>query len=464
MADEYEVPQVVSPKKDRLNLVNSIAGITHLSKKVKLALLLGVFVLFGLLMFALNGMDDKGGSAAAKKAEEATGQQGGAMTAAILPKSVTEQSDAVPAIAAKGADGSGPTAILDANGKAVSGKSNVVTLPSDSDSGGGRVYKKDGVTVVVPKLDAGGSGPVSGGAKILTSEEQARETRAQRRMSLREQAVDASATVKGFSDSGVSPLDAVAGSRSMVAPVPVPGATPGQMLAAAGGQQDDPNKQGRKEKFVEAAGMATDDGYLASLQQEQISRYELKAGAIIPCVTQAEINSDLPGMIRGIVSEDVHDSRIVRHLLIPRGTQAIGTYDSQIAFGQSRLLVVWNKLVFPNGSTMMLKGMPGADQSGAAGLTGDVDNHWLRIFGGAVATSIVAAGLQASQGPVATGTNVQPTMSQTMAASLGQQLGQVGAAISQKNMAVQPTIRVALGARFYINVTKDMVFAKPYGG
>lgn len=453
MTDEYDVPQVVVPKKERLNLKNTISGITHLSNKVKLVLVAGIVLLLGLLFFALDGMDNKSGVEAAKKAKEEVGQQSGGTTAAIMPKSVSERPDVVPVIAAKGLDRSGPAPILDANGKVVIGKSDAVVLQP----GGGVVAKKDGVTVIVPKLDADYSSPP---LKSSTPEDLLRETRVAKMSGLREQAIDGAATVKGFADTGAD-VGLGGNGRSIVPPSSPSPMTPGQMLAAANGQ-DDPNKQGRKEKFVEAAAMAVDNGYLASVQIEQISKYELKAGAIIPCLLQAAINSDLPGMIRGIVLEDVHDSRSVRHLLVPRGTQVVGTYDSQIAFGQSRLLVVWNKLVFPNGSTMALKGMPGADEAGAAGLTGDVDNHWTRIFGAAAATSVISALLQASQGPVSNGANAQPSMSQTMAASLGQQLGQVGAAISQKNMAVQPTITVPLAARFYINVTKDMVFVRPY--
>lgn len=465
--DVFAIGDKVTPKKEPLKLINKIPGITRLSSKLVLGLFVVAGLLIALLMFALDGMDDKGASASSKKKKEET--QSGAVAAAVVPKTVSERPDGVLAMASMPnfpeKVGNGPSQLTMSNGNPVIGKSNVPALPGDN--GKDVVVQKNGTTVVVPRLNNDGSVRSSnndGTGKIPTQEDHLKEAAVQKRYSIREQAVDSGGAVKGFTDDGAqSPLGD--NGRTMVPPATSSQPTSGQMLAAANNGQDDPNKQARKERFLEAAATARDDGYLNSLQKEQISKYELKAGAIIPCVLQAGVNSDLPGMVRGIVTEDVHDSRSVRHLLIPKGTQAVGTYDSQVAFGQKRLLVVWSKLIFPNGSTMMLMGMPAADQSGAAGMTGDVNNHWMSIFGAALATSIISAGVQASQHQVVNTVNgaaQQPTMSQTMAASLGQQLGQLGMAISQKNMNVQPTIETKIGTRFYINVTKDMVFLKPY--
>lgn len=466
--DVFAIGDKVTPKKEPLKLINKIPGITRLSSKLVLGLFVVVGLLIGLLMFALDGMDDKGASASSKKKKDET--QSGAVAAAAVPKTVSERPDGVPAMASMPnfpeKVGNGPSQLTMSNGNPLIGRSNIPALPGD-DNGKDFVFQKNGTTVVVPRLNNDGSVRSSnndGTGKIPTQEDHLKEATVQKRYSIREQAVDSGGAVKGFTDEGAQ-LPLGDNGRTMVPPATLSQPTSGQMLAAANNGQDDPNKQARKERFLEAAATARDDGYLNSLQKEQISKYELKAGAIIPCVLQAGVNSDLPGMVRGIVTEDVHDSRSVRHLLIPKGTQAVGTYDSQVAFGQKRLLVVWNKLIFPNGSTMMLMGMPAADQLGAAGMTGDVNNHWMSIFGAALATSIISAGVQASQHQVVNTVNgaaQQPTMSQTMASSLGQQLGQLGMAISQKNMNVQPTIETAIGSRFYINVTKDVVFLKPY--
>ena len=116
--------------------------------------------------------------------------------------------------------------------------------------------------------------------------------------------------------------------------------------------------------------------------------------AIVPCVMTQGINSDLPGQIGCMVSQNVYDTVTGRHLLIPQGTKAIGTYDSRIAYGQSRVLVVWTRLVRPDGSWVSLEGMPGTDLSGYAGLTGAVNNHYLRLISGVVLGSIIGAGAQ----------------------------------------------------------------------
>lgn len=465
--DVFDIGDKVVPKKEPLNLSIKVPGITRLNSNVVKGLFFGSALVITVIFFSVGDMGNKQEGSPGKKKEEA---QNWPVEAAKLPKNVSERPNGVPGFASSVNGfpekvGNGPSPLTMSNGNPVIGKSNVPALPGDN--GKDVVVQKNGTTVVVPRLNNDGSVRSSnndGTGKIPTQEDHLKEAAVQKRYSIREQAVDSGGAVKGFTDDGAqSPLGD--NGRTMVSPATSSQPTSGQMLAAANNGQDDPNKQARKERFLEAAATARDDGYLNSLQKEQISKYELKAGAIIPCVLQAGVNSDLPGMVRGIVTEDVHDSRSVRHLLIPKGTQAVGTYDSQVAFGQKRLLVVWSKLIFPNGSTMMLMGMPAADQSGAAGMTGDVNNHWMSIFGAALATSIISAGVQASQHQVVNTVNgaaQQPTMSQTMAASLGQQLGQLGMAISQKNMNVQPTIETKIGTRFYINVTKDMVFLKPY--
>src|ERR1039457_4944650 len=114
------------------------------------------------------------------------------------------------------------------------------------------------------------------------------------------------------------------------------------------------------------------------------------AGTVVPCVMTQGINSDLPGQIGCMVSQNVYDTVTGRHLLIPQGTKAIGTYDSRIAYGQSRVLVVSTRLLRPDGSWVSLEGMPGTDLSGYAGLTGAVNNHYLRLISGVVLGSIGA--------------------------------------------------------------------------
>jgi type IV secretion system protein VirB10 len=175
------------------------------------------------------------------------------------------------------------------------------------------------------------------------------------------------------------------------------------------------------------------------------------------------INSDLPGDLIAQVSENVYDTASGQHLLIPQGTKAFGTYDSQVAYAQTRLLVVWKRLIFPDASTLELAGMPGADRGGYAGFHDKVDNHYFRLIGGAVLTSLLTAGFQLSQ-PTNNNSNVSsgPTPMQVGAAAVGQQVSQLGLEMSRRNLAIQPTIIVRPGYQFVIKVNRDVIFPSVY--
>ena len=166
------------------------------------------------------------------------------------------------------------------------------------------------------------------------------------------------------------------------------GAAPGALPVSANlTARDDANRQDDKTEFADRA-RDTDFQLHARLERPR-SPYTLFAGTILPCVMTQGINSDLPGQIGCMISQNVYDTVTGRHLLLPQGTKVIGTYDSRIAYGQSRVLVVWTRLLRPDGSTLSLDGMPGIDLSGYAGLTGHVNNHYLRLLGGVVLGSIL---------------------------------------------------------------------------
>jgi type IV secretion system protein VirB10 len=154
-----------------------------------------------------------------------------------------------------------------------------------------------------------------------------------------------------------------------------------------------------------------------------------------------------------MVSQNVYDTVTGKYLLLPQGTKAIGTYDSRISYGQSRVLVVWTRLLRPDGSSIALEGMPGTDLSGYAGLTGRVNNHYMRLLGGVVLGSIIGAGAQ-----VAAGANAQnPSFSQLAVQGVGQNINQAGQQITRKNLNIQPTIEVKPGERLNIFATKDLI-------
>jgi len=183
----------------------------------------------------------------------------------------------------------------------------------------------------------------------------------------------------------------------------------------------------------------------------------------IPSALECGLNSDIPGAVCANVRENVCDSKTGKYLLIPQGTKVIGTYDSQVAVGQERVLVVWNYLEFPDGSIQPLRGMLGADQAGYAGFDADVDNHYWKLFGVTGMMSLFSAGFQLSQPSTSSGSNGVPSTSQTIAATVGQQIGQTASGVMQKQLNVQPTLKREPGYRFNIQVTKNLVFTQNYG-
>jgi type IV secretion system protein TrbI len=142
--------------------------------------------------------------------------------------------------------------------------------------------------------------------------------------------------------------------------------------------QQDPNLQDRKNDFIGRDG-ASDANYVQHSVSQPRSHYEVKAGTIIPTVLLTGLNSDLPGEVVGQVRENVYDTVTGNHLLIPQGSRLLARYDSMVAFGQERVLVCWNRLIRPDGTSVNLECMPGVDLAGYAGFADQVDHHWWRM-------------------------------------------------------------------------------------
>lgn len=210
------------------------------------------------------------------------------------------------------------------------------------------------------------------------------------------------------------------------------------------------------------AGVGQDDRWrLDSQLQAPRSRFELRAGALLPAILLSGINSDLPGQIMGQVSQDVFDTATGKWKLIPQGARLVGRYSSDVAYGQARVLIAWQRIVFPDGKAMDIGSMPGADSAGYSGFTDQVNNHYLRVFSSAVLMSGVTAGIALSQ-PQSTASNSRPTAGSAMSEALGQQLGQVTAQLIAKNMNIAPALEIRPGYRFNVVATKDLTFSKPY--
>ena len=190
--------------------------------------------------------------------------------------------------------------------------------------------------------------------------------------------------------------------------------------------------------------------------------YELKTGFVISGVMITGINSDLPSQIIGQVSENVYDTATGRHLLIPQGTKLIGAYSSGVKYGQERVLIAWNRLVFPDGRSKDIGSMAGVDSAGYAGFEDKVNHHFFRVFGSALLMSVITAGVELSQDDGNGSLDGKKTASDALSEALGQQLGQAAAQMISKNLNIAPTIEIRPGYRFNIMVSKDLVFDKPY--
>lgn len=224
----------------------------------------------------------------------------------------------------------------------------------------------------------------------------------------------------------------------------------------------DPAADRDKEAFFDRA--RKDTSWQLQEQRTAGMPLELKTGAVIPGVMLTGVNSDLPGNMIAQVSQHVFDSATGRNLLIPQGTKIYGVYDSRIVYGQERVLIAWNRLIFPDGSSISLGAMPGADMGGMAGLNDDVNNHYMRIFGSALMMSLVSGGMAYAMDGTNDSTKTEngTRMTDEMTSSLAQQLGQTTTTLLQRNLSIKPTLEIRPGYQFNIVVTKDVIFKEPY--
>ncbi|EOI3649851.1 TrbI/VirB10 family protein [Campylobacter jejuni] len=218
------------------------------------------------------------------------------------------------------------------------------------------------------------------------------------------------------------------------------------------GLESGTNKDVQGQQFLS---QKKDNGYLKYVKQKPLSTYEIKAGWNIPAILITGVNSDLPGQILAQVTQNVYDSATGKYLLIPQGTKVVGAYSSNIIYGQSRLLVAWNKLIFPNGDTLNIDSMQGTSQDGYTGFEDEVDNHYFRIFGSAFLLSSITAGIALSDNSSTNGE--KETASDKAISQAIQQMGQVASEMIRKNMNVSPTLKIRPGYKFNIFVTKDII-------
>ena len=187
--------------------------------------------------------------------------------------------------------------------------------------------------------------------------------------------------------------------------------------------------------------------------------YQVYAGTVIPGLMLTGLNSDLPGVIIGQVSENVYDTVTGQHLLIPQGTKILGRYDSETTFGQSRALVIWNRLIFPNGKSILLGNMTGSDREGFSGFHDKVRSHYGRALWSAILGGVATGGVAAA----ATNGTDDTSFGAEAGRDAARNISQAVNSITQKNLNIQPTIIIRPGYQFNILVDKDFVL-EPYDG
>jgi type IV secretory pathway VirB10-like protein len=187
------------------------------------------------------------------------------------------------------------------------------------------------------------------------------------------------------------------------------------------------------------------------------SPWTLSAGTIIPASLVTGLNSDLPGTVIAQVTENVRDSATGRTILVPQGARLIGSYDSQVAFGQRRALLVWQRIVFPDGSSVRLDNAPATDLSGYAGVEDRVDFHTWRLLQGIALSTLLGVGTELSFG------SGEGDLVRAIRESTQQNAARAGDQITQRNLDVQPTLRVRPGWPLRAVIHKDLVL-RPWRG
>ena len=429
MSERYAVDNVVIKGQPR--------GIRTLSKKAKSLVLGGIVLVVGIIAFALLATDDvvskkqDGGEFALMPAAPAGDLESKAREAERLERLERERKAQMD---------------LQAHERPIGKKSDVSDASGNHAGSDTTANKPVVVTMAAPDPDA-----------------QARKQKEAVRLQLIEDAMRADVSPE-IPTQSVAPAgaqnDPIAG-----APRGAGRSNQDALAKGAAGVPPKDSMHAHREHFAESEGAI--GGQLAMAKISQLtpvsSDCEIRAGSSIPVIGTRTLSSDVPGMATAMVAETVYDSANGNCVAIPQGSTVKGTYDSDIAVGETRLFVVWQQLTLPDGRTMILNGMGGSDGAGTAGLTGDVNNHYVKIFGSAVMMSLLSAAVQLSQPTSQTNNSTgQPNASQVASGALGQQVGQAGLAVLQRNLSIKPTISIPVGTRFNIDVRENLVFPGSY--
>jgi type IV secretion system protein TrbI len=218
----------------------------------------------------------------------------------------------------------------------------------------------------------------------------------------------------------------------------------------------DPNAQGRKNELVGRANR--DDDINPHALAQSVSPWILQAGSIIAASLITGLNSDLPGLVTAQITENVYDSVTGRGLLIPQGSRLIGSYDSVVAFGQSRALVVWQRIILPDGSSIRIDNVPATDTQGYAGLSDRIDRHTWQLLKGVALSTLLGVGTELSFG------STESDLVRAIRESAQQSGARASDQLVTRNLNIQPTLRVRPGWPLRVVVHKDIILPGPWGG
>jgi type IV secretion system protein VirB10 len=189
---------------------------------------------------------------------------------------------------------------------------------------------------------------------------------------------------------------------------------------------------------------------------DPVSPYTLSTGSVVPAALITGLRSDIPGQVLAQVTQDVRDSLTGRYILIPKGSRLIGQYDNAISFGQSRILLVWSRLILPNGKSLVLDKLSAADARGYAGLADTVDNHWASIVNAAAISTLLGVGAQTGD------TQSEADLVRALRDGAADSINRAGQRIVERQLAVQPTLTIRAGMPVRVILSRDLIL-EPYG-
>jgi type IV secretion system protein VirB10 len=214
--------------------------------------------------------------------------------------------------------------------------------------------------------------------------------------------------------------------------------------------QKDQNLQQRKLDFLNQG--VDRNIYNPHPLQDPVSPYEVMAGTIIAASLVTGINSDLSGLVVAQVTEDVFDTVTGRTLLVPQGSRLIGSYDSVVAFHQRRALVVWQRIIMPDGSSEVIDNLPATDTAGYAGLEDQVDFHTWELLKGVAMSTLLGVGVEAGYAQQNESDLVRALRQSTLIST-----NRAGQQITEKNLNIQPTLKIRPGWPVRAVLNKDLV-------